>query len=42
MPSSDGSSSLYPVKDLYFTGDFNQLANPGLPFRLVMRLAAQA
>lgn len=38
-----GSFALYyPEKDLYFTGDFNQMANPGLPFRLVMRLATLA
>jgi CubicO group peptidase (beta-lactamase class C family) len=29
----------YPEKDLYFVGDVNQLANPGAPIRLVMRLA---
>lgn len=29
----------YPVKDLYFVGDLNQMANPSLPIRLVMRLA---
>jgi len=29
----------YPYKDLYFVGDVNQMANPGLAIRLVMRLA---
>ncbi|MDQ0230146.1 CubicO group peptidase (beta-lactamase class C family) [Metabacillus malikii] len=29
----------YPIKDIYFVGDMNQLANPSLPIRLVMRLA---
>lgn len=29
----------YPEKDLYFVGDLNQMANPALPIRLVMRLA---
>jgi CubicO group peptidase (beta-lactamase class C family) len=29
----------YPRKDLYFVGDVNQMVNPGLPIRLVMKLA---
>lgn len=29
----------YPDKDLFLVGDVNQLANPALPIRLVMRLA---
>ena len=29
----------YPYKDLYFVGDTNQLANPGLPIEMIMRLA---
>ena len=29
----------YPHKDLYFVGDLNQMANPSLPIRLVMKLA---
>ena len=29
----------YPTKDVYIVGDINQLANPALPIRLVMRLA---
>jgi hypothetical protein len=29
----------YPHKDLFFVGDTNQLANPGLPIMLVMKLA---
>jgi hypothetical protein len=29
----------YPHKDLFFTGDTNQLANPGIPILLVMKLA---
>lgn len=29
----------YPTKDLYIVGDLNQMANPALPIRLVMRLA---
>jgi hypothetical protein len=27
------------AKDLYFVGDINQMANPALPIRLVMKLA---
>lgn len=29
----------YPNKDLYFVGDLNQIANPGLAIMLVMKLA---
>jgi CubicO group peptidase (beta-lactamase class C family) len=29
----------YPEKDLFFVGDLNQMANPGLPIRLLMKLA---
>ena len=29
----------YPHKDLFFTGDVNQLANPGLPIRMLIKLA---
>jgi CubicO group peptidase (beta-lactamase class C family) len=29
----------YPHRDLYFVGDVNQMANPGLPVQLVMKLA---
>jgi hypothetical protein len=29
----------YPHKDLYFVGDINQMANPAIPIRLVMKLA---
>ena len=29
----------YPERDLFFVGDFNQMANPGLPIRLIMKLA---
>lgn len=37
---STGSLAFYyPEKDLYFTGDVNQMANPGLPIRLLMKLA---
>jgi len=37
---STGSFAFYfPEKDLYFVGDFNQMANPGLPIRLLMKLA---
>ena len=37
---STGSFAFYyPQKDLFFVGDVNQLANPALPIRLVMRLA---
>ena len=37
---STGSFAFYyPHKDLYFIGDVNQMANPELPIRLVMKLA---
>jgi CubicO group peptidase (beta-lactamase class C family) len=37
---STGSFAFYyPEKDLYFVGDLNQMANPALPIRLVMKLA---
>ena len=37
---STGSFAFYyPHKDLYFVGDINQMANPALPIRLVMKLA---
>lgn len=39
---SDSTGSFafyYPYKDLFFVGDTNQMANPGLPIRLVMKLA---
>ncbi|PID63855.1 MAG: hypothetical protein CSB44_00640 [Gammaproteobacteria bacterium] len=37
---STGSFAFYyPLKDLFFVGDVNQMANPGLPIRLVMKLA---
>ena len=37
---STGSFAFYyPTKDLYIVGDLNQMANPALPIRLVMRLA---
>lgn len=37
---STGSFAFYyPLKDLFFVGDLNQMANPALPIRLVMRLA---
>ena len=37
---STGSFAFYyPQKDLYFVGDVNQMANPALPIRLVMKLA---
>jgi Beta-lactamase class C and other penicillin binding proteins len=29
----------YPHKDLYFVGDLNQMKNPSLPIKLIMRLA---
>jgi CubicO group peptidase (beta-lactamase class C family) len=29
----------YPFKDLFFVGGVNQMADPGIPIRLVMRLA---
>ncbi|KEK22687.1 serine hydrolase domain-containing protein [Bacillus gaemokensis] len=37
---STGSFAFYyPNKDLFFVGDVNQMANPALPIRFVMRLA---
>lgn len=37
---STGSFAFYyPEKDLFFTGDVNQMANPAIPVRLAMRLA---
>lgn len=37
---STGSFAFYyPERDLFFVGDVNQMANPALPLRLVMRLA---
>jgi CubicO group peptidase (beta-lactamase class C family) len=37
---STGSFAFYyPLKNLYFVGDFNQLSNPALPIRLIMKLA---
>lgn len=37
---STGSFTFYyPHKDLFFTGDVNQMANPALPVRLAMQLA---
>lgn len=37
---STGSFAFYyPHKDLFFVGDTNQMAKPGLPIRLVMKLA---
>lgn len=32
----------YPHKDLFFVGDLNQMANPSLPIKLVMKLAMAA
>jgi D-alanyl-D-alanine carboxypeptidase len=29
----------YPVKDLFFVGDLNQMGNAALPIRLSMKLA---
>ncbi len=37
---STGSFAFYyPQKDLFFVGDTNQMVKPGLPIRLIMRLA---
>ena len=37
---STGSFAFYyPHKDLFFVGDVNQMADPGIPIRLVMKLA---
>jgi len=32
----------YPQKDLYFTGDVNQMADPSLPIRLLINLAVRS
>ncbi|MGM8365510.1 serine hydrolase domain-containing protein [Virgibacillus sp. W0181] len=37
--SSGSFAFYYPLKDLFFVGDVNQMANPALPVRLVMQLA---
>jgi len=37
--SSGSFAFYYPEKNLYIVGDLNQLDNPALPIRLVMRLA---
>src|SRR5690625_1317728 len=37
--SSGSFAFYYPMKDLFFVGDVNQMANPALPVRLAMRLA---
>ncbi|KQC03132.1 MAG: hypothetical protein APR53_01640 [Methanoculleus sp. SDB] len=40
---STGSFSFYyPLKDLFFAGDLNQMANAALPVKLSMQLALQA
>lgn len=40
---STGSFAMYyPEKDLYIVGDMNQMANPSLAIRLLMRLALDA
>lgn len=37
---STGSFAFYyPTQDMFFVGDVNQMANPAIPVRLVMRLA---
>lgn len=37
---STGSFAFYyPIKDLFFVGDLNQMGNPALPIRLSMKLA---
>ncbi|GAB3806909.1 hypothetical protein GCM10028868_36310 [Virgibacillus kimchii] len=37
---STGSFAFYyPEKDMFFTGDVNQMENPATPVRLAMRLA---
>jgi hypothetical protein len=37
---STGSFAFYyPYKDLFFVGDVNQMSNPALPIRLVIKLA---
>jgi len=40
---STGSFAFYyPYKDLYIVGDLNQMANPALPIRLLLKLAMEA
>lgn len=40
---STGSFAFYyPMKDLFFVGDLNQMANPSLPIRMSMQLAMAA
>lgn len=40
---STGSFAFYyPQKDLFFVGDLNQIVNPSLPIRLLMRLAMKS
>ncbi|MDR7855220.1 serine hydrolase domain-containing protein [Tissierella sp.] len=40
---STGSFAFYyPIKDLFFVGDINQMADPALPIRLSMQLAMAA
>ena len=37
---STGSFAFYyPEKDLFFVGDVNQMCNPGIPIKLIMRMA---
>lgn len=37
---STGSFAFYyPLKDLFIVGDVNQMANPALPIRLIIKLA---
>lgn len=40
--STGSFAFFYPVKDLFFVGDLNQMASPALPVRLVMQLAMAA
>lgn len=40
LSGSTGSFAFYyPYKDLFIVGDINQMSNPALPIRLVMKLA---
>jgi hypothetical protein len=40
---STGSFAFYyPIRDLYFVGDLNQMANAALPVRLSMQLAVSS
>ena len=40
---STGSFAFYyPMRDLFFVGDLNQMANPSLPIRISMQLAMAA